>query len=80
MAQIRSIDLDEDGLPKRVTLTLSRAEVLFIAVQNGRLNSIQADEMMVGGAVASTALYESITGDVINRYWDGGTEEAVSEL
>lgn len=80
MAQIRSVELGEDGLPERVTMTVSRAELLFIAVQNGRLNSMQANDLMTGGAVASTTLYESITGDVVNRYWDGGTTEAVSEL
>lgn len=84
MAKIRAITMKDNGegeaIPASVTVELSLAEVLFISKFTGKQSHNTAEEVMTGGGDASTSLYHGLTGDVINRFWDGGTDEAVRDL
>lgn len=84
MAKIKSITLKDSGdgsaIPSSATVELSLAEILFISKFTGKQSHNTAEEIMTGGGDASTSLYHSLTGDVINRFWDGGTDEAVRDL
>ena len=82
MAKIKSITLNDDDepVPTSAVVELSLAELLFIARVTGKHSHTTAEEVMAGGGEASTSLYNSLVGNVINRFWDGGTDEAVRDL
>lgn len=84
MVAIKSITMKDGGdgsaVPASVTVELSLAEVLFISKFTGRQTEDSAEKVMTGGADASASLYHGLTGCVINRFWGGGTDEAVRDL
>lgn len=77
--RIRQINLDDHGLPDRVTAELTRDEALYIATILGKQNDLQANEIMSGGAEVGTEIYDSLTGELFNRYWEDGHRQALAE-
>ncbi len=72
---VNKIKLSKDGLPKNVTIELSIEEAAYFTKVIGSMNDIQANEVMNDGAAILHELYEGFTGDIFNRYWDGGIHE-----
>lgn len=79
MGQVRLIEMDDDGQPEWVTIRLSNEEAAFIAKFTGKQSGDTANEVMKGGAVANRALFETFTGEVFNRYFDGGVDEWIRD-
>ena len=77
--RIRQINLDDDGLPDKVTAELTRDEALYIATLLGKQNGITANEVMGGGDAINHEVYDALVGDLFNRYWDDGTADALRE-
>ncbi|MET9712568.1 hypothetical protein [Nocardiopsis alba] len=76
---IRQINLDDHGRPEKVTAELSQHEALYLASILGKQNGIDSEKVMPGGAAISSELYNSLTGELFNRYWSGGALEALME-
>lgn len=64
--KIKSIDLDDEGCPKKITCTLTVAEATWIARQAGGTSE---GEIPYG-------IYASLTGDLFNRFWGDGVAGA----
>jgi hypothetical protein len=76
MATIKGIEFNDAGEPESVTLRMSVEEAAFIAKFTGQQSSVTAEKVMpAGGGVASSALYNTLTGYVFQPYWDGGVDE-----
>jgi hypothetical protein len=75
MASVKSVDFDDAGKPEAVTLRLSVEEAAFIATFVGDQSAQTAEVVMPnGGAVASSALYNTLSGQVFYAYWDAGVD------
>ena len=76
---LRSIDFTHDeshgAVPDRVTVTLTAQEVVYLAKLVGRQNADDANSVSFGGAAANSAVYECLTGDVANPYFDDGIDD-----
>lgn len=75
MANIKSIEFDNNGELEFVTVRMSAEEAAFIAKFTGRQSGETAEEVMTGGAPASSHLYDTMAGEVFNRLYDGGVDE-----
>lgn len=82
MARIISIEFDEDEVPEFITVRMSVRAALFAAVQCGKLSHTAANEAVgqAWGGEASHELYDVFNNGLANRFWDGGTPEAVIAL
>jgi 3-mercaptopyruvate sulfurtransferase SseA len=79
VAQVKSIELNDDEEVEFVTVKLTAAEAAFIARVTGRQTGETAEQFMAGGAEASHRLYEAMAGGLFNRWYDGGVEEWVND-
>ena len=79
MGSIRLIEMDDEGQPEWITVRLSNEEAAFIAKFTGKQSEDSANEVMKGGAVANRMLFETFTGEVFNRYCDGGVDEWIRD-
>ena len=74
----------EGAIPSRCTFALDIHEALFLALLLGAISDNKLVEL-VGPpadrfAEPSDEMYESLVGDIFNRYWPDGVEGAVREL
>ena len=70
--RIKKIKFDDAGEgvePTHVTAEMTLEEVVWIAKNAGRQQ----------GASPHNEIYSSLVGDVINRFWDGGLDDAYRE-
>lgn len=72
---VNKLKLSKDGLPKKATVELSIEEIAYITKILGKMNDIQANEVMKNGDVISSEIYSGFTGDIFNRYWDDGIND-----
>lgn len=68
-----------DPVPSRITVEMSQDEALLIATMIGKTNHTQRNEMMAGAGVIGSDVYDCLTGNVFNRYWDDGVTDAMRE-
>lgn len=66
------------GSPDAITVTMSVAEAAFITTLLGRMNDLEQDNVIAGGAHAGRGIYDCLTGDLFNRYWDDGVDGYLS--
>jgi hypothetical protein len=74
--KITNIALNDDGRPDLITAKLTRAELLYIGLTIGGHSGEASEKIMQGGSHIATDLYQSITGDLFNRYYDDGIDGA----
>lgn len=74
MATVRTIEMDDHGEPEFVTVRMSLEELAYLAKVTGKHSTVTAEEIMHGGA-ANTHLYDCASGEVFNRYYDGGVDD-----
>lgn len=75
MAQVKSIELDDDENIEFVTVRMSAEEAALIAIFTGKQNVPSVEAIMRGGGPANSHLYEAFTVSVFNRWYDGGVQE-----
>lgn len=63
-----------DVIPDTVTVELTLAEVTAIASMCGSVSGY--GQRVLGGATSD--IYQALTGDVLNRFFDGGLDDARS--
>lgn len=81
MANVTRIDLDDHSEPEYVSVRLCVEEAALVAKVLGRMAPAEAQEIMPGcGITAHHQVYETLTGDFFNRFWDGGVDEALRDL
>lgn len=82
MARIISIEFDEDENPEFITVRMSVKAAIFAAAHSGRLSHTTANEVIgqKWGGEASHELYSVFNDGLANRFWDGGTPEAILDI
>lgn len=75
--QVKQINLDDDGQPETVLVRVTRAEAAYLALLTGKQNGLTSEEVMPGGADLNSEIYESLTGDFFNRYYEDGVNGAI---
>lgn len=75
MAQLKSVEFDGNEELAFVTVRMSAEEAALIAIFTGKNTLSSAEEVMAGGSPASTALYQTLVGNVFNKLYSGGVEE-----
>ena len=61
-----SPDLDGEAVPETVTVKMTVKEALWLAIVAGEQR----------GVSPHSGIYNCLTGDVFNRYWDDGVDDA----
>lgn len=80
MMDIRRIDFDDDGKPEYVTFRMHASVAVYLAKLCGKESQVTANDLVPRfGGGANNAAYEGLTGDFLNRIWDGGVDEAMRE-
>lgn len=74
--RIRRISLDDEGMPELVTVELTRSEAVFLTLLTGEQNGVTSEALMPGGSDVSAELYDAFTGELFNRYYDNGVDDA----
>jgi hypothetical protein len=77
--QIVNIALIDTDTIDTVTATLTLPEVVFLALLIGRMNPIQENEVMPGGAAAGNGIYDGLA-TVLNRFYEDGAADALRSL
>jgi len=68
--KVIAFDLSEpDPIPKNATVEMTLAEVVAIARVFGAFNDHAHERLGLDGP----GIYDTLTGGVLNRYWDEGT-------
>jgi hypothetical protein len=74
--EIKQINLEGDK-PVRVLAELDFDELVYLATVTGKFSPAQAEEILPGaGAHANGEIYLCLTGELFNRFYDGGEAEA----
>jgi len=73
--RITAITLDK-GMPATITSEISAAEAIFLATLLGQQTGIAANGVWPGHGELSTAVYDCLSGEVFNRYYEDGVDEA----
>lgn len=63
---------EQGAIPCQVTVTMTMDELIWIAKLAGKTPA--------GSMPEGNTIYDSLVGDVINRYWDDGLDGAIQEL
>jgi len=77
---IRQINLGDEGMPEKITAELSLSEAVFIALLMGQQNGHTSEEILPGGTDLPSEIYSALTGELFNRYYDDGVDEAARGL
>jgi hypothetical protein len=77
--KIRSIDFEEGeegAIPSEITATMTLAEAVAITHIFGKFS----DGDWAERGLPRTEVYNVLTGDVFNRYWDDGVDGALLDV
>lgn len=73
--KVKQITLDDDRNPDTITVEMTMREAAFILKDIGRHSEKTAKEVMRDGDESLENIYLTLSGDVFNRYWDGGVRD-----
>lgn len=74
--KLQQIELNEEELPSSAMFRVSADEALYLAVLLGGMSGSQAEELLNGGSHLAAELYKCLAGNLFNRFYEGGVEEA----
>lgn len=76
--KVRQIVLDEDGEPTAVLVAMSVKEAALIARMTGQHSpSTMTDALGYGWFEVSSSIFDGLTGELFNRFWDAGVDEVI---
>jgi hypothetical protein len=79
--RIRNIALDDDGDPSKVLFEMSIIEAVYLTKLIGDQNGLDAERTLPGhGQAVNSEIYGSLTGELFNRFYDDGVDDAVRLL
>lgn len=74
--EIKQINLEGDK-PVKVLAELTFDELVYLATVTGKFSADKAEEILPGaGAQSNREIYLCLTGELFNRFYDGGETEA----
>lgn len=69
---VKKIKLNDKGHPKKVTVEMTVDEAGIVAVMLGKLSWQQVHDVAPGRESDSSEVYDCLTGEFFNKYWDDG--------
>lgn len=72
-----TLHFDEAANPDRITVEMTRDEGLLVAKVLGTMTGTDQNAVMSGGDGIGTDIYACLVGDVFNRYWEDGVNDAL---
>ncbi|MDI5965699.1 hypothetical protein [Streptantibioticus silvisoli] len=75
--RIKQIELDDEGMPEAVLVRMTHDEALYLALLTGKQTGATSAQIIPGGAARNSEVYEALTGELFNRYYDDGVNDAV---
>lgn len=74
--KIKSIEMDKKGLlPQAVTVRMTAREAALIVRMVGKTSHSQRDQIQSDGGSAGSCIYDTLAGDLFNRFYDDGVDE-----
>lgn len=70
--RIKAIEMDDDGNPATITVTMTAREAALIARMVGETNHAQRNKVQSDGGVVGGEVYDALAGDLFNRFYDSG--------
>lgn len=77
--KIKRIDLDDNEMPEKVVVELTRDEAVYIALLLGKQDGEQSERVMPGGSDLGTAVYNGLAGGVFDRFYEDGVADAARD-
>lgn len=65
----------EGAVPETITVEMTARELVFLAKTLGKQNGNAAEALLPGGTAECVEIYDCLTGDVANRFFDGGVDD-----
>lgn len=78
--KVKRIDLDDEEMPERITVELTHDEAAYIATLTGKQSFNSAEAITPRGGHLNSAVSSALNGVVFNRFYENGTDEAVSVM
>lgn len=78
--RIRSIAIGDDDMPETITAELTAREAAFLAKLTGRMSHSDAEAAVPGFSAESSRVHACLVGDLFNRYYEDGVDDALREL
>lgn len=70
----------EGSVPETVTVELTAREAAFLAKLTGKQRGVDANAVMAGGDVESSAIYACLAYEVANRFFEDGVDDWVKAV
>ncbi|MGK3105335.1 hypothetical protein [Streptomyces sp. WAC05858] len=74
--RVKQINLDDEGMPESIVVHMSHDEAVYLAKLTGEQNWQSSEEIMPGGAPLNSGVFDSLSGEVFNRYYEDGVKDA----
>lgn len=78
--KVRSIELDDDGMPDTVTVVMTAREAAVMMTMIGKTSINDRMALFDGADQAAKDIHSALTADVANRFYDDGIRDMVREL
>lgn len=72
--KIKSFKFTKKGKPKKITVEMSLDEAAFITKTVGRMNSLEAVEVMEGADLFHSEIYYCFVGELFNKFYYNGVD------
>lgn len=66
---------EEGSIPETITVEMTAREAVYIGKLLDKQNGLDAEEVISGGDAESTEIYNCLTGEVANRFFDNGLDD-----
>lgn len=73
--KIQAIFLDGNENPERVRVEMSLGEAAYLARLTGKQSPVTANGIVDDGSHYNAAVYNSLTGNLFNKFYDGGVND-----
>ncbi|MFD7247868.1 hypothetical protein ACFV6Y_38725 [Streptomyces massasporeus] len=67
-------------MPETITAELTAREAAFLAKLTGRMSPNDVETAVPGYSAESNRIYACLEGDLFNRYYEDGVNDALREL
>jgi hypothetical protein len=78
--KVRSIDLDDDGMPESVTVVMTAREAAVIMTMIGKTSINDRMALFDGADQAAKDIHSALLGDVADRFYEDGICDMAREL
>jgi hypothetical protein len=74
--KLKALTLNDDQLPESVTVEMTAKEALYLTLLLGSQSPLEGEKHLTGGGNLGSGIYNVLSGDLFNRFYDDGEAEA----